>query len=47
VTTFAIESGPLLTTLEDSYARLDRMRFADALWRKQLDVWSADPPCSP
>ena len=41
--TFAIESGPLLTTLEDSYARLDRVRFADALWRKQRDVWSADP----
>jgi transaldolase / glucose-6-phosphate isomerase len=42
VTTFAIEPGPL-TALEDSYARLDRLRFADALWRKQLDVWSADP----
>jgi len=27
VTTFAIEPGPL-TTLEDSYARLDRLRFA-------------------
>jgi glucose-6-phosphate isomerase len=43
VTTFAIESGPLQTALEDAYARLDRLRFADALWRKQLDVWSADP----
>jgi transaldolase / glucose-6-phosphate isomerase len=42
VTTFAIEPGPL-TALEDSYARLDRLRFADALWRKQLDVWSDDP----
>jgi glucose-6-phosphate isomerase len=42
VTNFAIEPGPL-TALEDSYARLDRLRFADALWRKQLDVWSADP----
>ena len=42
MTTFAIEPGPL-TALEDSYARLDRLRFADALWRKQLDVWSADP----
>jgi glucose-6-phosphate isomerase len=43
VTTFAIESGPLQTALEDAYARLDRVRFSDALWRKQLDVWSADP----
>jgi len=43
VTTFAIESGPLLTALEEAYARLDRLRFADALWQKQLDVWSADP----
>jgi glucose-6-phosphate isomerase len=43
VPAFAIEPGPLLTALEDSYARLDRRRFADALWRKQLDVWSADP----
>jgi glucose-6-phosphate isomerase len=42
VTTFAIEPGPL-TALEDSYARLDRLRFTEALWRKQLDVWSADP----
>ena len=42
MTTFAIEPGPL-TALDDSYARLDRLRFADALWRKQLDVWSADP----
>ena len=42
VTTFAIEPGPL-TTLEDSYARLDRLLFADALWRKQLGVWSDDP----
>ncbi|HEY9464003.1 MAG TPA: hypothetical protein VIR54_12985, partial [Vicinamibacterales bacterium] len=43
MTTFSIESGPLQIPLEDACARLDRMRFADALWRKQLDVWSADP----
>lgn len=42
MTTFAIEPGPLLTALEDGYARLERLRFADALWRKQLDVWSSD-----
>jgi glucose-6-phosphate isomerase len=43
VTTFAIEPGPLTTAIEDAYAQLDRLRFADRLWRKQLDVWSNDP----
>jgi glucose-6-phosphate isomerase len=43
VTTFAIEPGPLTTAIEHAYHRLDQLRFADALWRKQLDVWSADP----
>ena len=43
VTTFAIEPGPLTTAIEDAYARLDRLRFGDALWQKQLDIWSADP----
>jgi glucose-6-phosphate isomerase len=42
VTTFTIEPGPLTVALEGAYARLDRLRFADALWRKQLDVWSDD-----
>lgn len=43
MTTFAIEPGPLITAIEHAYARLDQLRFAEALWRKQLDVWSADP----
>jgi glucose-6-phosphate isomerase len=43
VTTFAIDSGPLAPAIEHSFARLDQLRFADALWRKQLDIWSADP----
>jgi glucose-6-phosphate isomerase len=42
VTTFTIEPGPLTVALEGAYTRLDRLRFADALWRKQLDVWSDD-----
>lgn len=42
MTTFHIEPGPLTIALEDSFARLDRLRFADALWKKQLDIWSAD-----
>jgi transaldolase / glucose-6-phosphate isomerase len=43
VTTLAIQSGPLTTAVEDAFTRLDQLRFADALWKKQLDVWSADP----
>jgi transaldolase/glucose-6-phosphate isomerase len=43
VTTFTIEPGPLTTAVERAYARLDQLHFADALWRKQLDVWSDDP----
>jgi len=43
VTTFAIEPGPLTVAIEHACVRLDQLRFADTLWRKQLDVWSADP----
>jgi transaldolase/glucose-6-phosphate isomerase len=43
VTTFAIEPGPLTSTIEHAYTRLDQLRFVDALWRKQLEVWSTDP----
>jgi transaldolase/glucose-6-phosphate isomerase len=42
VTTFAIEPGPLTSVVEAAYTRLDRLRFAEALWNKQLDIWSAD-----
>ena len=42
MTTFAIEPGPLTNAIDHAYSRLDQLRFADALWRKQLDVWSAD-----
>ena len=42
MTAFTIHPGPLTTNLEKAYTRLDRLRFPDALWRKQLDVWSDD-----
>lgn len=42
MTSFTIQPGPLTTPLEDAYARLDRLRFTDALWGRQLDVWSDD-----
>jgi glucose-6-phosphate isomerase len=42
VTAFTIHPGPLTTALEAAYTRLDRLHFAGALWRKQLDVWSDD-----
>jgi hypothetical protein len=38
VSTFAIEPGPLTTAIEHACSRLDQLRFAEALWRKQLDV---------
>ena len=34
--------GPLAAALEETYGRLERARFVDALWSRRLDVWSAD-----
>jgi glucose-6-phosphate isomerase len=41
--TFAIHPGPIHAAVEDAYRRLEAYRFADALWSRRLDVWSADP----
>ena len=43
LSTFTIEPGPLGDTIDRAYARLDQLGFAEALWQKRLDVWSADP----
>jgi glucose-6-phosphate isomerase/transaldolase/glucose-6-phosphate isomerase len=43
VTTFDIEPGLLTSAIDEAYSRLERLNFAEALWRKQLDIWSADP----
>jgi glucose-6-phosphate isomerase len=43
VTTFIIEPGPLASAIEHACSRLDQLRFAEALWQKQLNVWTADP----
>jgi glucose-6-phosphate isomerase len=40
--TFTIDPGPLGGAVERAHARLDQLGFADALWRKRLDVWSDD-----
>ena len=40
--TFVVEPGPLAPALEHAYLRLEQSRFADALWARRLDVWSAD-----
>jgi glucose-6-phosphate isomerase len=40
--TFTIDPGPLADAVDRATARLDRLGFADALWRKRLDVWSDD-----
>jgi glucose-6-phosphate isomerase len=41
--TFTIHPGPIHAALEEAYRRLEECRFADALWSRRLDVWSADP----
>ena len=44
--TITIDSGTidaaLSVALDDAYSRLERCRFADALWARRLDIWSAD-----
>jgi glucose-6-phosphate isomerase len=40
--TFTIDPGPLSDALTRAHARLEQLGFADALWRKRLDVWSED-----
>jgi glucose-6-phosphate isomerase len=41
--TFTINPGPIDAALEEAYRRLEQCQFADALWSRRLDVWSADP----
>jgi glucose-6-phosphate isomerase len=43
VTHFSVESDPIATPYRNSLARLEQSAFADALWARRLDVWSADP----
>ncbi|MBF8299817.1 MAG: Glucose-6-phosphate isomerase, partial [Acidobacteria bacterium] len=40
--TFAIDPGTIAVALERAYRRLEQCRFADALWTRRLEVWSAD-----
>jgi glucose-6-phosphate isomerase len=42
MTAFRLAPGPLLVAYEQSCSRLDRLGFADALWARRLDVWTAD-----
>ena len=44
MTAFSIDPGPLAVPFTRNLDRLNDVRFADALWSKQLDVWTADPP---
>ena len=43
MTTFGIDAASLLVPFTRACARLDQVGFADALWEKRLDVWTADP----
>jgi glucose-6-phosphate isomerase len=40
--TFTISPGPLQAALDEAFQRLDAHGFADALWSRTLDAWSAD-----
>ncbi len=39
---FSIHPGPLRAALDEAYRRLEESQFADALWSRRLDVWTAD-----
>jgi glucose-6-phosphate isomerase len=40
---FTIVPRSLRNEFDEACARLDSVRFASALWSRQLDVWNADP----
>jgi glucose-6-phosphate isomerase len=41
-----IAPGSLTAAYHDATRRLERMRFADALWRQSLDIWAGDAAVS-
>ena len=41
-----IDPGSLSSAYRDATDRLERMRFADALWRGSLDIWAGDESVS-
>src|SRR5688572_28925286 len=43
MSSFRIDPGPLAASFEQACAQLERIRFADALWGRRLDVWTRDP----
>jgi glucose-6-phosphate isomerase len=43
VDVFAVDPGPLAEAYAAACGELERLGFVDALWRRSLDVWPADP----
>ena len=43
---FAIEPGAASAALDTVFSQLDRLRFAEALWARRLDVWTSDQAAS-
>ena len=43
MSSFRIDPGPLAAPFDQACAQLERIRFADALWSRRLDVWTSDP----
>ena len=40
---FTLDTTPIAVPFRNAVARLEQVAFADALWARRLDVWSADP----
>ena len=42
MTHFSLDPGAASGALDTVFSQLDRLRFADALWERRLDVWTSD-----
>jgi glucose-6-phosphate isomerase/transaldolase/glucose-6-phosphate isomerase len=42
VTDFSLDTNPIAIPFQKALNRLEQARFADALWTRDLDVWSSD-----
>src|SRR5215471_18208872 len=39
---YSIEAGTTSEALDTAFSQLERLRFAEALWGRRLDVWTPD-----
>ncbi len=43
VSSFEITPGSVAETLHKTFARLEQLHFAEALWSRDVDMWTTDP----